>query len=338
MENKISELNRLLLAVKEVMDDSGVTLINSVIEQCKAVVIEGIMPEHNETIRFAEKIGFIKQGQKKLHLLISGRYFLELNKESMYDLLPAQKNYILRTCFLHGHFREETLFLLYKFSPDYKDNTFRWSAIDDTPLKVEGWFIERLIELGLLIPMESGFEISSQYINAVSAFLDEGKGWTLESFEQYLAEKKEVGDIAERAVFAYESERLAGLGCEVEAKCIRIISRLRVNAGYDIESFDNAAPGINYNRFIEVKGAKSPFIRFFWTENEMTIAKKLGKNYWIYFQGGIDAKNGVINNDPLLFQDPLNTLMKDADITNTPQGLIIQGKMKGVEVSKPIKK
>lgn len=337
MENTISELNRLLLAIKEVMDVNGAALINNVLEQCKTVVIDGIMPEHLETIRFAEKIGFIKKGQKKIYLLVSGEYFLALNKENMYDILPSQKIYLLRTCFLHGCFRENTQSLLSKFSPDYKDNTFRWSSVDGSPFEVENWFIERLIELGLLKPMQGGFEISPQYVNAVSDFLDEGKGWSIEAFEKYLMEKKEVGDIAERTMLAYESERLAALGCEVEAMCIRIISRLRVNAGYDIESFDDATPGMNFNRFIEVKGAKSPFIHFFWTENEMTVAKKLGKRYWIYFQGGIDMKRKIIYNDPVIFQDPLNTIIKNSHITNVPQGLIIQGKLKGAENSRPIK-
>jgi len=327
----------VLLAVKEVMDDKGAASINSVVEQCKAIVIDGGMPEHLETIEFAEKIGFIKKGQKKLYLLKPGEYFLALNKENMYDLLPSQKNYLLRTCFLHGCFREDTFSLLKKFSPDYKDNTFRWSSVDGSPLEVENWFVERLIELSLLVPIHNGLEISPQYVRAISDFLEEGKGWSLEAFEEYLKEKKEVGDIAEQTVLDYESERLTALGCEVEARCIRPISSLRVNAGYDIESFDNASPGMNFNRFIEVKGAKSSSIHFFWSQNEMTVAKKLGKRYWIYFQGGIDVKRKIINNDPIIFQDPLNTILKDARITSTPQGLIIEGKIKGAQAARPIK-
>jgi hypothetical protein len=311
-------------------------LMSNVIGQCEAVVIEGIMPNHDETIKFAEEIGFIKKTKRRISFLLSGKSFLELNKENIYDLLPTQKNYVLRTCFLHGAFRELTLSLLGKFSPDYNKNKFVWSEIDGVPLSVEKWFIERLIELGLLIRTTNGLEVANQYVGTVSAFLDEGKGWTIEAFEDYLKEKKEVGDIAENAVLDYELARLKNLGCNVESMCIRRISQLRVNAGYDIESFDKASSDMNFDRFIEVKGARSSSLHFFWTDNEMTVAKKLGKRYWIYFQGGIDVKRKVINNDPIVFQDPLNTILKNSNITNIPQGLIIQGKLKGAENSRTI--
>jgi len=337
MQNKIAELNRLLLAIKELMDKRYAASISSVIEQCKTIVIDGIMPEHNETINFAAKLGLIRKGSKKIYLLDSGQYFLALNKESIYDLVIEQKKYILRTCFLHGFFREDTMNLLNKFSPNYKNNTFRWSEVDDSPLDVDRWFIDHLIELELLKRIESSLEVSAQYVDTISSFLSEGKGWSIEAFEQYLKEKKEVGDIAERMIFSYESNRLADSGHEIEAKCIRTISRLRVNAGYDIESFNGASPGMNFNRFVEVKGSRNQFLNFFWTENEMAIAKKLGRQYWIYFQGGIDIKNGLVKNDPLIFQDPLNSIMKNSQLIKTPQGLIVQGKTKGKELSRSIK-
>lgn len=337
MQNKISELNRLLLAIKELMDNHYAASISDVIEQCKSIVIDSIMPDHDETINFAGKLGLIRKGTKKMYLLDSGQHFLAMNEENIYELTVEQKKYILRTCFLHGFFRKDTMNLLNKFSKIYKNNTFRWSEVDDSPLEADGWFIDHLIELELLNRIENSLEVSAQYVDTVSSFLSEGKGWTIAAFEKWFEEKKEVGDVAERMVFDYESNRLANLGYEVEAKCVRIISRLRVNAGYDIESFNDASPGMNFDRFIEVKGSKSQFIRFFWTDNEMAVAKELGEKYWIYFQGGIDIKNGIVKNDPLVFQDPLNSILKDSELTKTPQGFIIEGKIHGKELSRSIK-
>ena len=92
---------------------------------------------------------------------------------------------------------------------------------------------------------------------------------------------------------------MLGLGHAVEAHCVRRISNVRVNAGYDIESFDGPSPPVAYDRFIEVKGAKSDKLRFFWSDNEIKVAKKLGKRYWIYFQGSVDVKNGVARDEPI---------------------------------------
>jgi hypothetical protein len=86
---------------------------------------------------------------------------------------------------------------------------------------------------------------------------------------------------------------------------------------------------MNFDRFIEVKGSRSPDLRFIWTENEMRVAKKFKDRYWIYFQGGIDLKNRSAKNEPVLFQNPIDTLHKDARIKMTPYGLVVEGKLRG---------
>src|SRR5262249_40770270 len=162
----------------------------------------------------------------------------------------------------------------------YDEATFRWSEFDDTPLEGDGWLIGHLVQLGLLAPTEAGLVVNGEFAKTVAAFLEEGKGWTEEQFQSYFQEKQEIGDIAEDLTVTFDRHRLREPGHTVEAACVRRISRLRVNAGYDVESYDAASADVNYDRFIEVKGGRAIKLRFFWSENEMQIARKLGPNYW----------------------------------------------------------
>ena len=70
-------------------------------------------------------------------------------------------------------------------------------------------------------------------------------------------------------------------------------------------------------------------VRFIWTPNEIEVANKLGENYWIYYQGGIDKKKKIAKNRPLLFQNPLKSIMKDSRFTLTQNGIIVEAKLAG---------
>jgi hypothetical protein len=187
--------------------------------------------------------------------------------------------------------------------------------------------------LGLLEPRDDGWEVRADYTGTVAEFLAEGVGWSEEKFREVLKEKEEVGKLGENLVKAFEMRRLMKMGYAVEARCVRRISNVRVNAGYDIESFDSSSPTVAYNRFIEVKGARGREMRFFWTDNEIKIATKLGKRYWIYFQGAIDVKKGTARNEPILLHDPVNSILGNANFKTTPQGLIVESDMKGTPIS-----
>lgn len=329
MIDRIAELNRVLLAATELMDDDNVADLQTVLQQCASTVIEGRMPDHELSIEFAQLIGFLTKQGSNLTLTERGQVFLELNPDGLYDLSTEQKRFVLRTCFLHGPLRNETHELLVGFSPAFGKDTFRWSAVDGPPLHGEEWIAEHLRQLELLNRGEGWLEVTAEYVNTVAAFLGEGQGWSEEKFKQYLHEKNEVGALAEDLVLAYEMERLRKVGHIVESHCVRKISKLKVNAGYDIESFSDKSTGLNFNRFIEVKGAKSSSVHFFWSQNEIEIAKKLRDQYWIYFLGGIDLNKGNAKNIPILYRDPLKTILQDASLTKIPQGLIVEGSFHG---------
>ncbi len=329
MVDNVGELNRVLLAVRNLAASEESAAVDAVIEQCRSTVIEGRMPDHAVSIRFTLDLGLVIGSGDRLSTTEFGEAFLALNEDNSYDLAEEQKRLILRSCFIQGPMRPQTRRLLKGFSPSFKAETYRWSAIDSSPIDADEWLVEHLVQLGLLKREEDSILVEGRYVKTVAAFLDEGAGWTEEQAEEYYREKREIGTLAEDCIVLHEAERLRAAGFPVEAQCVRRISLVRVNAGYDVESFDGAARDVNPDRFIEVKGTRGSDLRFIWTENEVNIAKKLRDRYWIYFQGGIDLGAKTAKRLPLIFRDPVVSLLKNARIRTTPQGVIVEGKLRG---------
>lgn len=333
MIEKLAELNRVLLAVKELVNIDGIASVTAVIERCKSTVIEARIPKHDISISFAEQLGFLTTGDAIVSLTENGLDFIDLNPTSLYDLSEGQKKLLLRTCYLHGPFRKQARSILMEFSQALGGDDLRWSTYDSSPLSDE-WVAEHMNQLGLLRRINDGWEVSTEYKNTVAVFLEEGEGWSEEKFREYLKEKEEVGKLGEDLVKAFESRRLESMGHMVEARCVRRISNVRVNAGYDIESFDGPSPGVNYDRFIEVKSARGPQMRFFWSHNEVEVARRLGERYWIYFQGAVDVAKGVARTEPIMLRNPVKSVFQDGKCTTTPQGFIVEAKMTGRPIGK----
>lgn len=103
-----------------------------------------------------------------------------------------------------------------------------------------------------------------------------------ESFASILEQKRKVGEMAEEYVMVAEKERLIKLGRKDLAESVKIISKINVAAGYDIESFDGDNLDILPDRFIEVKGTLGNKLIFYITRNELAVSKKKGDTYWLY--------------------------------------------------------
>ena len=75
-------------------------------------------------------------------------------------------------------------------------------------------------------------------------------------------------------------------------------------------------------------------MHFFWSQNEIQVATRLGERYWIYFQGGIDVGNGIARNEPIMLRDPSKLILQDGMFKTTPQGLIVEAKRKERPIAK----
>lgn len=103
-----------------------------------------------------------------------------------------------------------------------------------------------------------------------------------EAFKKKQENNEAIGLLAEEAVIVHEIIRLSDI--KIEENEIQHISIKNVLAGYDIKSFENY---LDENcqriaRYIEVKAVSSDDYKFYWSKNEMDIAKAFGDLYYLY--------------------------------------------------------
>jgi hypothetical protein len=90
-------------------------------------------------------------------------------------------------------------------------------------------------------------------------------------------DRKALGDAAEIMVLAYERARV---GTDL-ANRVNHVATTNPAAGYDISSVTRAPQNLE-PRYIEVKAVSAVTFEFFWTENEVNVARLLGSYYFLY--------------------------------------------------------
>ncbi len=114
--------------------------------------------------------------------------------------------------------------------------------------------------------------------------------------------KKEIGDKAEICVMSYEQKRLKNNS--------KLLNRLEhvalknVSAGYDILSWERTTDiSEEIPRYIEVKAVPADTNRFYWSSNEINMAKKYGELYCLYLVPRI--KNNFLINEIRIIRNPI---------------------------------
>lgn len=116
-----------------------------------------------------------------------------------------------------------------------------------------------------------------------------------------LAVKDELGDKAEKIALEFESNRTASFG----KRPVRI-SENDVAAGYDIESYEKSTSK-EFDRHIEVKYFNNG--HFYFSKNEIQVAKTLGPSYWIYLVTFNDEKSHSVE----MINDPYSSIVNSGD-------------------------
>lgn len=137
-----------------------------------------------------------------------------------------------------------------------------------------------LIEAGVVkhvIDM-NGYVLSPEFITIYASARDNSNSKTPITLEHELDRKNEIGLAAELLIVSYEKSRI---GQSMENKVVHI-SHKNVSAGYDIRSATIEDDGSVSPRFIEVKAVPSKSYKFYWSRNEVNVARVLGHWYWLY--------------------------------------------------------
>ena len=187
--------------------------------------------------------------------------------------------------------------------------------VNDIPLKYMG--------LVMLMEQHKIFVRSrtKEYFVGIDRFQDiihrERPQVNIEELQKRLQRNADNGKLAEEFAMRFEAKRLLSIGIE---KPPQRISDIDVAAGYDIISYENGSSD-TYDRFIEVK-AVSHDCGFFWSENELGVAKNKGAKYFLYL---IDL--GSVNDPsyiPIMVSDPANSIMASPDWLVEPQSYRIR--------------
>jgi len=123
----------------------------------------------------------------------------------------------------------------------------------------------------------------------------------IEELQKSLEQKQIYGEEAEKFVLEFEDKRLN------RSKIIDWVAEYSTNDGYDIASYENETSK-EHDRFIEVKSySGKPY--FFWSRNEMDIARIKKLSYYIYLVNR-DSMNDP-DYEPTIIRDPYENIYKN---------------------------
>ena len=214
-----------------------------------------------------------------------GERVANLSSQSM-DLNENQLTYIVKNCFFNNSNFSELIDFLTLFRFDERYGTLVYNT-NECP--VPNLATEILYHLRIILNDSPVWKLNTNYTEFVGK-----KARRVISQDQLiriLEEQKVVGAKGERLTVQYERRRLKSKKLFKEAEAIKQLSMENVGQGYDIESFKGKSQSLTHDFFIEVKARKDRLYSFIISSNEIRTAKKLGKNYAIYFWNDIGTDN-----------------------------------------------
>lgn len=191
----------------------------------------------------------------------------------------------------HGKFIQDIIMGKTQYDIETKEIFIMRNCI---PLKITGLFM-LLNDYGEIQLSGNKIIIVGKSMQNLIIQKDNRRQISQEELEKKLLRNKELGEQAEKFVMEYEKNKLTHLGINLEPKQISVID---VTAGFDILSFFSNNP--NDEKYIEVKNCDERY-NFHISENEIKIAKKYGKNYFLYLFNRFEKKVKEIKNPYSIF-------------------------------------
>ena len=194
-----------------------------------------------------------------------------------------QKKFLMK-CLDNARMHEMCGAMLKRFHVNYSVESPVWnsnaSVFDRSELCMLGIFEEiGIVSRDRNIVAADNIEIFSIIKNGLPGSVDDLPG-----------RRKEVGDIGEIKAVDYERQRLADIKLNDLSEMVKQVSQVDPYVGYDIASFDGRdSDGSLHDRFIEVKSTTSITPRFFWSRNEINVARKYGDQYWLYLWTDVEG-------------------------------------------------
>lgn len=312
MIKSLDEINRLLFIFDQY--DLDVVSEDALLKYMSgSPIVSQSALDHRATIKFCLLVGILKEKQGGLGLTTIGKRFarlaLEKNPSHLMDFNKRQCDSMNSDILLNPQFNSpihETL--RDYFERDDYSKSWKYDYSENPPLPSEFMgYVDLLKQCGLLLEHDGLYEVDPRYSPAVSVLLAEKPSLSQEELDKILERQKRTGSVAEELIVNYEREILKDQECFEEAELVTKVSDWDTAAGYDVKSFSGPSRTKRHDKFIEVKGSTDRRVRFIWSANEIEQARRLGKNYWLYFLGGIGKEERL---HPLKFQDPCRSILR----------------------------
>ncbi|HVO74986.1 MAG TPA: DUF3883 domain-containing protein [Ignavibacteriaceae bacterium] len=305
----LAHFNYVLAVVDNFTQGQNLGSISVICETCKSRTYNAQILDYHIIIELLEYCGLIIIKGGNVSLTQNGILFLELNHQRRFELTNEQKKFLAETSILFGKYKSSLRNLLGSFSPDNNEITYKFEYPDsmDIPLKFKP-ALHLLEYLGVISTFEKGYIVTPDYVKHISNIRAENKGITQEELELRLDKNRKLGFKAEELIVEAEKIRLNNLGLVAEADRVKRISELEPEMGFDIKSFTGTGPSGIYDKYIEVKSSQKRGMQFYWTKNEIEVAKREGDFYWLYFLADLKQSDTVKDINPFIVQNPYKVL------------------------------
>lgn len=319
----LNYFNQVLISLSDLCPNDESCTLKSLVSQCESIAMGGQVVDYNEVLTHCNNGGLIQVKKELVCVSLLGKKFLDSNRERFFELTDAQKNLMAERMIFKGSWNTYARNLFKIFNPNFNTETYECSILD-SPFPIEFNATIHLFKfLGILRIEDPLIIVEKKYSELVYQLTADGKAISEHQLEKILMENRKLGTKAENAVVEFEKQRLRKLGKFAHAELVKRISVLNVSAGYDIESFDGNSDTFEPNRFIEVKATQSDEIRFYWTSNELKVAKHKRGSYWIYMMKKFNEQLPT-ENIPIMIQDPSQKIEKNNYLTMQAHTFLIK--------------
>jgi hypothetical protein len=312
--NMLNFFNKVLISLADLTPSGESCPIDSLIKQCQSFVLGGVRGEYDTVINHCKSCGLVAVKNNKITLSTLGHKFLSANRERFFEVTEAQKQIIAERIVFKGAWNVYARELFEYFTANQTTATYELSTIETLLPIQQNTVVHFFKYIGILSEQDYVLRVERKYTALVYELTADGKALTEQQLEKILMENRKLGAQAEQSVVDFEKQRLRKLGKVVQAELVKRISPINTAAGYDIVSFDGTSDDIEYDRFIEVKATQSDEIRFYWSNNEMNVAKNLKEKYWIYMMKEFNESQPQLTL-PIMIQNPATNIKKSNYLT-----------------------
>lgn len=278
---RVLEINKLLFMADQYAGKLGIET-SSLLREVRRTKLYTESSNYTSVLEVCQDLSLVIRDDKHMRLTSDGQRYLALmtrnGQQAILDPNPAQKRFLVGMIQSSAVVVERLKPFFDEFKIDFLTEDKIWFATHtktDLP-------DDLIMEVGLVRMRGGRIEVDSTWSVAVSRIRN-NETITASELDEILEGQKAAGDVAESRTVEYEKERLSAAGYPDLALAVRKISKVDPFAGYDVLSFDGGNLSYEHDRKIEVKGTGLSRNRFYWSRNQINVARKYGDGYWIYY-------------------------------------------------------